>query len=86
MKANQAAHSVGVIKIEATHRCSRGAYGSPMIHAELADDHGIRGSIGNRPALIRAALCVGAAGRGTRQQMFSRKPMVAKLRLYRWAP
>ena len=29
-------------KIEAIHRRSRGAYGSPMIHAELADDHGIR--------------------------------------------
>lgn len=29
-------------KIEAIHRRSRGAYGSPMIHAELADDHDIR--------------------------------------------
>lgn len=25
-------------KIEAIHRGSRGVYGSPMIHAELADD------------------------------------------------
>ena len=29
-------------KIQAIHRRSHGAYGSPMIHAELADDHGIR--------------------------------------------
>jgi putative transposase len=29
-------------KIEAIHRRSKGAYGSPMIHAELADEHDIR--------------------------------------------
>jgi putative transposase len=29
-------------KIEAIHRGSNGVYGSPMIHAELADDHQIR--------------------------------------------
>jgi putative transposase len=29
-------------KIAAIHRRSRDAYGSPSIHAELADDHGIR--------------------------------------------
>jgi putative transposase len=29
-------------KIEAIHRRSRGVYGSPNIHAELADDYGIR--------------------------------------------
>ena len=29
-------------KIEAIHRGSNGVYGSPNIHAELADDHGIR--------------------------------------------
>ena len=29
-------------KIEAIHRRSKGTYGSPNIHAELADDHGIR--------------------------------------------
>ena len=28
-------------KIEAIHRRSRGVYGSPNIHAELADDYGI---------------------------------------------
>jgi putative transposase len=29
-------------KIETIHRRSRGVYGSPMIHAELADEHSIR--------------------------------------------
>lgn len=29
-------------KIETIHRCSKGAYGSPTIHAELAEDYGIR--------------------------------------------
>ena len=29
-------------KIEAIHRRSRGVYGSPSIHAELADDYEIR--------------------------------------------
>jgi len=29
-------------RIESIHRRSKGVYGSPMIHAELADDHGIR--------------------------------------------
>ena len=28
-------------QIHAIHRRSRGAYGAPMIHAELADDHDI---------------------------------------------
>jgi hypothetical protein len=29
-------------KIHAIHRRSRGAYGAPSIHAELADDHAVR--------------------------------------------
>ena len=29
-------------KIAGIHRRSRDAYGSPSIHAELADEHGIR--------------------------------------------
>jgi putative transposase len=33
-------------KIEAIHRRSRAAYGAPMIHAKLADDHGI--SVGRK--------------------------------------
>jgi hypothetical protein len=32
-------------KIEAIHRRSRGAYGSPNIHAELADDHQLTGHV-----------------------------------------
>lgn len=39
-------------KIEAIHRRSRGAYGSPMIHAELADARGwVEGS---EPAAVRS--------------------------------
>ena len=42
-------------KIEAIHRRSRGAYGSPNIHAELADDHGIRVGRKRVARLMRAA-------------------------------
>ena len=42
-------------KIEAIHRRSRGAYGSPNIHAELADDHGIRIGRKRVARLMRAA-------------------------------
>ncbi len=42
-------------KIEAIHRGSRGVYGSPMIHAELADDHGIRVARKRVARLMRAA-------------------------------
>lgn len=42
-------------KIEAIHRRSSGAYGSPMIHAELADDHGIRVGRKRVAPLMRAA-------------------------------
>ena len=42
-------------KIHAIHRRSRGAYGSPMIHAALADDHGIRISRKRVARLMRAA-------------------------------
>ncbi|MDE2263540.1 MAG: transposase [Gammaproteobacteria bacterium] len=59
-------------KIEAIHRRSRGAYGSPMIHAELADDHGIR--IGRkrvarlmRSAGLRGVTLRRSAGRWYRQ-------------------
>jgi putative transposase len=38
-------------KIEAIHRRSRGVYGSPNIHAELADDHGIRSPCSKRRSL-----------------------------------
>ena len=42
-------------KIEAIHRRSRGVYGSPMIHAELADDHGIRLGTKRVARLMRSA-------------------------------
>ena len=47
-------------KIEASHRRSRGAYGSPNIHAELADDHGIRVGRKRVARLMRAAGLRGA--------------------------
>ena len=42
-------------KIHAIHRRSNGAYGAPMIHAELSDDHGL--SVGRKRVarLMRAA-------------------------------
>ena len=42
-------------KIHAIHRRSNGAYGSPMIHAELSDDHGIRIGRKRVARLMRAA-------------------------------
>ncbi len=50
-------------KIEAIHRRSRGAYGSPNIHAELADDHGIRVGRKRVARLMRAAGLRGASFR-----------------------
>jgi putative transposase len=47
-------------KIEAIHRRSKGVYGSPNIHAELADDHGIRVSRKRVARLMRAARLRGA--------------------------
>jgi len=47
-------------KIEAIHRRSKGAYGSPNIHAELADDHGIRCGRKRVARLMRAAGLRGA--------------------------
>jgi transposase InsO family protein len=46
-------------KIEAIHRGSKGVYGSPMIHAELADDHQIR--VG-RKRVARLTRCAGLRG------------------------
>jgi putative transposase len=46
-------------KIEAIHRGSRGVYGSPMIHAELADDYQIR--VG-RKRVARLMRCAGLRG------------------------
>jgi putative transposase len=47
-------------KIEAIHRRSRGTYGSPNVHAELADDHGIRVGRKRVARLMRAARLRGA--------------------------
>jgi putative transposase len=47
-------------KIEAIHRRSKGVYGSPNIHAELADDHGIRCGRKRVARLMRAAGLRGA--------------------------
>jgi putative transposase len=46
--------------IAAIHRKSRETYGSPMIHAELADDHGIRVGRKRVARLMRAAGLRGA--------------------------
>jgi putative transposase len=47
-------------KIEAIHRRSKGVYGAPNIHAELADDHGIRIGRKRVARLMRAAGLRGA--------------------------
>lgn len=48
-------------KIEEIHRRSRGVYGSPMIHAELADDHGVRVGRKRVARLMRKAGLRGAS-------------------------
>ena len=50
-------------KIEAIHRRSKAVYGSPMIHAELADDYGIRVGRKRVARLMRAAGLRGATMR-----------------------
>jgi putative transposase len=47
-------------KIEAIHRRSRGVYGSPSIHAELADDYEVRVGRKRVARLMRAASLRGA--------------------------
>jgi putative transposase len=47
-------------KIEAIHRRSKEVYGAPNIHAELADDHGIRVDRKRVARLMRAAGLRGA--------------------------
>jgi len=42
-------------RIHAIHRRSRGCYGAPNVHAELADDHGIRVGCKRVARLMRAA-------------------------------
>lgn len=43
------------VKIHTIHRRSKGAYGAPMIHAELADDHAIHVGCKRVARLMRAA-------------------------------
>jgi putative transposase len=43
------------VRIHAIHRRSKGAYGAPMIHAELADDHAIHVGCKRVARLMRAA-------------------------------
>ena len=50
-------------QIHAIHERSRGTYGSPMIHAELADDHGIRIGRKRVARLMRAAGISGVSAR-----------------------
>jgi putative transposase len=51
-------------KIEAIHRASRGVYGSPTVHAELADDHQLHVGRKRVARLMRAAGLRGATLRG----------------------
>lgn len=48
-------------RIHEIHRRSRGAYGAPMIHAELADDHGINVGCKRVARLMRVAGLQGVA-------------------------
>jgi putative transposase len=66
-------------KIEAIHRRSKDTYGSPNIHAELADDHGIRVGRKRVARLMRAAGLRGATLRRyvvTTQRDWSARPAV----------
>jgi putative transposase len=58
-------------KIAAIHRRSRGAYGSPNIHAELADDHAIR--VG-RKRVARLMRAVGLKGATLRRYVVTTQP------------
>jgi putative transposase len=58
-------------KIAAIHRRSRGAYGSPNIHAELADGHGIRVGRKRVARLMRAA---GLRGATLRRYVITTQP------------
>ena len=52
--------------IEQIHRDSRGTYGVPRIHAELADDHGIRVARKRVARLMRRLGIEGVSRRGKR--------------------
>jgi transposase InsO family protein len=58
-------------KIEAIHRRSRGVYGSPNIHAELADDYGIHVGRKRVARLMRSA---GLRGATLRKHVVTTQP------------
>jgi putative transposase len=58
-------------KIEAIHRRSKGVYGSPPIHAELAQEHGIR--VG-RKRVARLMRCAGLRGATLRRFVITTRP------------
>jgi putative transposase len=58
-------------KIEAIHRRSKGVYGSPNIHAELADDYGIR--VG-RKRVARLMRTAGLRGATLRRYVVTTQP------------
>ena len=60
MSARQRADIALTARIHEIHRRSRETYGSPMIHAELADEHGIRVGRKRVARLMRAAGLRGA--------------------------
>ena len=60
MSARERADIALSARIHEIHRRSRETYGSPMIHAELADDHGIRVGRKRVARLMRAAGLRGA--------------------------
>jgi hypothetical protein len=78
-------------KIEAIHRGSRGVYGSPMIHSELADEHGVRVGRKRVARLMRAAGLRGASLRRfvittTSDPKAKRPPDLVDRRFYAEAP
>jgi putative transposase len=60
-------------KIEAIHRRSRSVYGSPTIHAELADDYGIRVGRKRVARLMRSA---GLRGATLRRYVVTTQPIL----------
>jgi len=78
-------------KIEEIHRRSRGVYGSPMIHAELADEHGIRVGRKRVARLMREAGLRGASLRRfvittTSDPKAKRPPDLVERRFYAEGP
>ena len=68
-------------KIEDFHRRSWGVYGSPSIHAELADDHGIRVGRKRVARLMRAA---GLRGTTLRRYLVTATPDLHEPRAIWW--